>query len=446
MTQKLSIVTESSVAPVSSSPGVPWATRGDRNSTHCNKDTDELSNNSIISNRAKCLLVRGDVDWTWDYTLIQIEDPATQVIHALIVGLTATEIDLLLSYLSNLTSSCTAPTHPALLPLVLLDLATDETASLVQLRLRILNHIQQRTGMDRFNSLRSATIGGESRKTYAEERKEMDLDAVMLRLTCLSDWVAAQRGFVSIQERVSDVVHQMLQPTIDGDTLDMFRERLAFVKQSLLAAEQKCVYLERSITAQVQTIYSLIAQKENRLNHSATRASCQIASDSRRIAILTRRDSTDMRIIAAVTLIFLPGTFVATVFSTGLFDWGHGDPTPAGSDDDDKSGGGRMVSRYIWVYFMLTGALTAVVLLAWGLFSWVQNRKMVQKFGFDLDSDESRDWDSWEREDKESRRDTQATLVEKSAIPTVWRQVLSATERMLGRDKKAVEEEDIKLA
>lgn len=37
----------------------------------------------------------------------------------------------------------------------------------------------------------------------------------------------------------------------------------------------------------------------------------RIADDSKKIAELTRRDSNDMRVIAAVTLMFLPGTFVA---------------------------------------------------------------------------------------------------------------------------------------
>ena len=57
---------------------------------------------------------------------------------------------------------------------------------------------------------------------------------------------------------------------------------------------------------------------DNRNNIQATIASVNIAAESRRIAddskkiaILTRRDSNDMRIIAAVTLLFLPGTFVA---------------------------------------------------------------------------------------------------------------------------------------
>lgn len=119
-----------------------------------------------------------------------------------------------------------------------------------------------------------------------------------------------------------------------------------------------------------------------------------------------------MRIIAAVTLIFLPGTFVATVFSTGLFDWGSGDPTPAG-DDGGADGGGKIMSKYLWVYFMLTGALTAVVLVAWGLFSWVQKRRMVRQFGLDLE-----EGDTWESETNTGRsaggqrRDTEATLVD----------------------------------
>jgi hypothetical protein len=297
--------------------------------------------------------------------------------------------------------------------------------------------------MDRFNSLQSATVAGdrEPRKNISDERKELDLDAVMLRLTCLSDWVAAQRGFIGIQERIGNLVAGMLVGDQEAQ-LNSFRERLAFVRESFLAADQKCVYLERSISAQVQTVYSLIAQKDNRLNHSATRASCQIASDSRRIAILTRRDSTDMRIIAAVTLIFLPGTFVATVFSTGLFDWGHGDPTSAGSDGDD--GGGRMISRYIWVYFMLTGALTAVVLLAWGLFSWVQNRKMVRKFGFDLDEEEGSDWDERDDKSKKRRRDTQTTLVNNTKRMTGWNRII-ATVASFGKTRLD-DGQDIKVA
>jgi hypothetical protein len=155
-------------------------------------------------------------------------------------------------------------THPLLIPTVLLDLAIDDTASLLKLRTKLLNQIQQRTGMDRFNSLKSATIEGRKSMCGKEtERRELDLDAVMLRLTCLSDWVAAQRGFIGLQRRVVGVVEDMMDETSTTNgalrVCHTFQERLDFVKESLLAAEQKCQYLERSIGAQVQTVSDIIA-------------------------------------------------------------------------------------------------------------------------------------------------------------------------------------------
>jgi hypothetical protein len=389
--------------------------------------------------------VRGDVDWTWDYTLLLTHDPTTRTTYVVVVGLTAVEIDLVQSYLTSLTSALGSAstrlcTHPLSLPTIFLDLATDDTASLLKLRIKLLAQIQQRTGMDRFNSLKSATIEGRrSISGKEQERQALDLDAVMLRLTCLSDWVAAQRGFIGLQRRIVSVVNDMLNDQgmamteeCDRSARMMLKERLAFVTESLLAAENKSLYLERSIGAQVQTvrlprlliimekfadkvlgkIYSLIGQKDNRLNISAASASCQIASDSRRIAILTRRDSTDMRIIAAVTLIFLPGTFVATVFSTGFFDWGNGDPTS--SSDNEGSGGGKIVSGYIWVYFMLTGILTFVVLAGWILFSWFQNRRMMRQFSLGPEQDHEFDHGI------EKRTDTETTLVDERGGRGFW--------------------------
>ncbi|KAF2709336.1 hypothetical protein K504DRAFT_455079 [Pleomassaria siparia CBS 279.74] len=428
VTQKLSIVTQCAVAP-NSPPR--WHQAGTYDILHNERGT------SMISDQSRSLLVRGDVDWTWDYTLLLTFDPTTRTTYVLIVGLTATEIDLVHSYISSaaLNSPPTLSTHPMLIPTILLDLATDDTSSLLKVRINLLAQIQQQTGMDRYNSLKSAAVSGRTTSIGGREkdRQELDLDAVMLKLTCLSDWVAAQRGFVGIQGRIVQVVGEMLaaddgipetRSAHDDDDDDesqarrivhMFRERLSFVKESLVAAEHKCQYLERSINAQVQTvpangnnwkIYSLIGQKDNRLNILAANSSCQIASDSRRIAILTRRDSTDMRIIAAVTLIFLPGTFVATVFSTGMFDWG-GDSQSPGPDSEGAGGGNnKIVSSYIWVYFMLTGVLTFFVLVAWVLFSWVQNRKMMKQFGFDPEQGGGLDIGS------EKRQDTDTTLVD----------------------------------
>ena len=50
--------------------------------------------------------------------------------------------------------------------------------------------------------------------------------------------------------------------------------------------------------------YSMIAQNDSRLNYS-------IASDSAQIAVASKRDSSAMKTVALITVLFLPGTFVA---------------------------------------------------------------------------------------------------------------------------------------
>jgi hypothetical protein len=122
----------------------------------------------------------------------------------------------------------------------------------------------------------------------------------------------------------------------------------------------------------------LIGQKDNRINLETAAASRRIAEislrhntamkemavDSRYIAILTRKDSTDMRIIAVVTLLFLPGTFMATLFSATFFNFLPDDST-------------QVVSKWIWLYFVLSATATLLVFIAWYLFSKNQNKKML---------------------------------------------------------------------
>ncbi|KAI6352790.1 hypothetical protein MCOR25_009284 [Pyricularia grisea] len=55
-------------------------------------------------------------------------------------------------------------------------------------------------------------------------------------------------------------------------------------------------------------------------------AAHQTAADMRKIADKTERQTASMHIITLVTLIFLPGTFVATFLGSGLFQWDDNDP------------------------------------------------------------------------------------------------------------------------
>lgn len=71
-----------------------------------------------------------------------------------------------------------------------------------------------------------------------------------------------------------------------------------------------------------------------------------------------------MKTLAAVTVAFLPGTFVAAFFSMPLFEW----------DAVDK---GTVVSKRFWIYWAVTVPLTFLTLVVWVL--WTSRQARVQR-------------------------------------------------------------------
>lgn len=104
-------------------------------------------------------------------------------------------------------------------------------------------------------------------------------------------------------------------------------------------------------------LYSIISQVDNRLNA--------------KMAAAASRDSAAMKTLAFLTTLFLPGTFVASVFSTGMFEWQR--------DPSDVQKTGKVVSDLFWVYWAFAVPLTIIVGVGWRVWwSW-------EKKNFDAD-------------------------------------------------------------
>ncbi|KAF7590823.1 hypothetical protein BBP40_002346 [Aspergillus hancockii] len=169
---------------------------------------------------------------------------------------------------------------------------------------------------------------------------------------------------------------------VNGDS----KERVARVESTVLEKQdylrswidgmhRRAEYLSQRGQALVETIYNLIAQKDNSLNRQMTRSSLQLteagqalANSSRDVAIAASRDGAVMRTIAAVTMFFLPATFTATFFSTSFFDFHVGRHE-------------RVYSWWIWLYFLVTVILTGMVLGCWFVMSNRKEKEITSKFG-----------------------------------------------------------------
>ncbi|KAF6827540.1 protein kinase [Colletotrichum plurivorum] len=88
------------------------------------------------------------------------------------------------------------------------------------------------------------------------------------------------------------------------------------------------------------------------------------------IALSTKRDGSQMKSIALLTMVFLPATFVASLFSMTFFQW-----IPEDSD--------QTVSPYLWIYFVVALGLTLLTVGLWYLFA--NNRKVRLDDNVDLE-------------------------------------------------------------
>jgi hypothetical protein len=327
------------------------------------------------------LMVRGARSRDWSFCLSLVHSPAKRSTVGILLGMQASEIQTLLDCLRQ---SQELIADPMLVPIFLLELRVHYFAVLLEKRALGIEGIEYDTGMRHGFSQdpqRNRRIENESR----DKLRALDFHSITQKLTGVSgtlsfcdmafetsrralDVVTALRAGLENQtsNRTSTPLQPSPRPTPTTTTID---SRIAYLSTLISGSQSLCIVLSARTKAQVQTVYSLIGQRDNSITKDIAATSLQhnsamklLAEDSHNIAVLTRRDSTDMRIIAAVTLSFLPGTFLATVFGSNLFQF-----IPGGSGD--------VVSKWIWLYFVLTLVTTVGVLGAW----WAVSKKQVAK-------------------------------------------------------------------
>ncbi|KAI1457472.1 hypothetical protein F4805DRAFT_427941 [Annulohypoxylon moriforme] len=135
-------------------------------------------------------------------------------------------------------------------------------------------------------------------------------------------------------QRASSIDHEH---TLEQNELIV--KQLDFISRTLDFALLRIGHLKQRANVQATAITNLLAQRNNETNRELAESSTSIAHD-------TRRDSFAMKSIAILTMIFLPGTFVATYFST---------PAMAILQPSQN------------LYWIITIPLTLVVALAWVL-------------------------------------------------------------------------------
>jgi len=132
------------------------------------------------------------------------------------------------------------------------------------------------------------------------------------------------------------------------------------------AAVDDVASVRERMALQLNVLYNFVAQMDNALNAQ--------------LAAAAGRDSTSMKILAFISAIFLPGSFVAGVFSMSMFDWQYSGNDSGSSGDSSGGGGDGVVSKRFWIYWVIAVPLTLITVLGWGFWWRVEMRRFKQNF------------------------------------------------------------------
>lgn len=111
------------------------------------------------------------------------------------------------------------------------------------------------------------------------------------------------------------------------------------------AAERRCEDIEEILSI----ISEYIEVRLHKADSLQERLANQVSGMSN---IISQRDTSAMKTVAIVTMVFLPGTFVASFFAMPMLNW-------------DAAAYDKIVSRRFWIYWVVTVPLTVLVFGLW---------------------------------------------------------------------------------
>ncbi|KAL2148876.1 hypothetical protein VTH82DRAFT_1562 [Thermothelomyces myriococcoides] len=266
-------------------------------------------------------------------------------------------------------STATHPMFPALLCSLVLAHGLDSTLEEIKTAVR---EVEARTGHHRFASRRqtqpaagelgslSAQMSGCAAKLATGTRKMKVIEAINDFISQHNNSNNSSAGSgktedqaVQTARRVESKVGSswLLGHGFSHSYLDLLRHRVQM--QAVDVA-----YVQQRIQIQLSALFHLIAQQDNAMAFDT-------ASATRRIAASSLEDSSSMKMLALVAMFFLPGSFVAALFSAPLFAW----------DDAVARGGIGVGTRpQFALFWAVTAPLTALVFALYGVWICFQRR------------------------------------------------------------------------
>ncbi|KAK8030942.1 hypothetical protein PG990_000676 [Apiospora arundinis] len=254
--------------------------------------------------------------------------------------------------------------HPMTLPLLFADVERDRHANLVsgfhtmlmQRACDFKNESRRGTETSERLSSTSSTILTEEKPTDGLLNPERDSDKMF-------QWMDLRHLRNGLQNWKAQLQRASL-----GGLAKQNTQIQARLQQLLLEYEEKIRVSSLVIDGMnfaTQVEWNYIARRDIKTNLDIAKSTMETTSWTVEISKAAQRDSSHMRSIAVLTMAFLPGTFVATVFSMNFFDW--------------QGGAEGILSPYIWIFVVVVFVLTALTLAIWRFWTASEGTRKIER-------------------------------------------------------------------
>ncbi|RYO00961.1 hypothetical protein AA0121_g13295 [Alternaria tenuissima] len=142
----------------------------------------------------------------------------------------------------------------------------------------------------------------------------------------------------------------------DDPALLSFHDRVSALEKDVQGIKRRSESLTERLQNEISLAYNLVAQRDNQI---LVQMGVEAHEDNKIMVQMgerARQDNNNMKLIAVVGLLYLPGTFVSSLFGMNFFSFG---------EDDGMQR--WQVSEKFWLYWAITAPLTFCTVLIWAL-------------------------------------------------------------------------------
>ena len=293
-----------------------------------------------------------------NFTVTWSKEPSSEIINVICIAVRS-KIEVLQDLLESnfIQRLAHLELAPALMNAIMHSKEVDERLEDVKVLVR---EVESRTGHHDF-------------ETRSELPARGDLFSLAAKMSGCGTKIASHLRKLGILEELNrfilEDVRQVCQDSSSlqaGSGLQELLSDIKIIEQRAVLQRNDVEYIRCRVQTQRDALFHLIAENDAALSHD-------MATDSRTLALASQRDSASMKSLAVVSMFFLPGTFVASLFGMPLFDWG--------SDVSNN----QAENIAIWgprlgLFLAVTLPLMLLTFLTWVLWMWRQREERNHQF------------------------------------------------------------------